>query len=222
MKEYTKANARLSSTGPEKRCKDCLVWFPATQETFNLSPSGKFCLNQRCRDCQAVFQRQRYVANLEARRLVAKERNRKKRTEKNRLRKARKTYELKHPKAKALENIRYRDRQKGLTTDFGVVDWKRCLESWGRSCAYCGHHFKFNEAIHVEHYIPVARGDDCPGTVATNILPACAKCNMSKRDRDPVEWLTRKFGVVGASHVIKRIQDYFTSISTAESKGGGE
>lgn len=48
-------------------------------------------------------------------------------------------------------------------------------------CAYCG----ATGDLHIEHLVPIARG----GThVLGNILPACQRCNFSKRDKDAETW----------------------------------
>lgn len=51
------------------------------------------------------------------------------------------------------------------------------------NCAYCG-----APAEQIDHIIPRSRG----GTDALeNLAPACAACNLSKRDRTPEEWTRR-------------------------------
>jgi 5-methylcytosine-specific restriction endonuclease McrA len=52
---------------------------------------------------------------------------------------------------------------------------------FNNSCAYCG---STNHLI-VEHFIPRAKGGP---HVLGNILPACQRCNVSKRDHDPERW----------------------------------
>lgn len=47
------------------------------------------------------------------------------------------------------------------------------------SCIYCG-----GPAEHLDHVMPRSRGG-----VAT--VPACAPCNLSKRDQTPTEWIMR-------------------------------
>lgn len=49
------------------------------------------------------------------------------------------------------------------------------------SCAYCGSTIQ----LIVEHFIPRAKGGP---HVLGNILPACQRCNVSKRDHDPEHW----------------------------------
>ena len=52
---------------------------------------------------------------------------------------------------------------------------------FGNTCAYCGG----SDHLIVEHFIPRAKGG--PHTLG-NILPACQRCNVSKRDHEPDQW----------------------------------
>jgi len=55
------------------------------------------------------------------------------------------------------------------------------FELFGNCCAYCGS----TENVQIEHLVPIARG----GThVLGNILPACRRCNYSKKARDAEQW----------------------------------
>jgi 5-methylcytosine-specific restriction endonuclease McrA len=55
------------------------------------------------------------------------------------------------------------------------------FEQFGNCCAYCGS----TENVQIEHLVPIARG----GThVLGNILPACRRCNYSKKARDAEQW----------------------------------
>ncbi|MFG3200349.1 HNH endonuclease [Streptomyces sp. NPDC048208] len=54
------------------------------------------------------------------------------------------------------------------------------LARWLWKCAYCG-----NRAEHLDHIVPLSRG----GTdTESNILPACAPCNLSKGAKTLEEW----------------------------------
>jgi 5-methylcytosine-specific restriction endonuclease McrA len=54
------------------------------------------------------------------------------------------------------------------------------LERWGHACAYCG-----QLATHLDHVEPLSKG----GTdTEANIVPACARCNLSKGAKTLVEW----------------------------------
>lgn len=55
------------------------------------------------------------------------------------------------------------------------------IEEFGGRCAYCG-----RSASTWDHVIPVMQGGR---TTPSNIVPACAPCNSSKRDQNVFEWL---------------------------------
>ena len=76
---------------------------------------------------------------------------------------------------------RRRAREKGLVSDLTTRQWRIILFVYNGKCAYCGS----DTEIQQEHVVPVSRGG---GTTMGNIVPACKKCNMSKKDKTVVEW----------------------------------
>lgn len=64
--------------------------------------------------------------------------------------------------------------------------WKKIrlhiLERDSYRCVYCGNS---EGALHVDHVFPRSRGGS---DNYTNLVCACAKCNMSKGDKTPEEW----------------------------------
>lgn len=67
--------------------------------------------------------------------------------------------------------------------DFALTDnqWQEALEYFGYCCAYCGSDSKMT----YDHFIPFSKGGSFK---QDNIIPACQKCNSSKRDRDFTDW----------------------------------
>ena len=67
-----------------------------------------------------------------------------------------------------------------------------------------------------DHWIPLTyEGKDNPGTVATNVLPAChgvGGCNNKKHNAMPVEWLEKEYGKRKAHQILDRIEKYFRSL----------
>lgn len=53
-------------------------------------------------------------------------------------------------------------------------------------CAYCG---VSGEDLHIEHVVPISKGG--PHALG-NIIPACQRCNFSKRDHDAESWYRRQ------------------------------
>lgn len=69
--------------------------------------------------------------------------------------------------------------------DLTVEGWRRIVAAWGNQCAYCCVSGD-DESLHMDHVIPVAAGGR---TDTRNIVPACKRCNTSKLNRDPEDWL---------------------------------
>ena len=73
-------------------------------------------------------------------------------------------------------------RKAGLDCDLTTQQWRLILDMYANRCAYCGS----KQDIQQDHVIPISRGG---GTTMNNIVPACRKCNQSKKDKTPIEWL---------------------------------
>lgn len=59
------------------------------------------------------------------------------------------------------------------------------LERDGFACVYCG---EAEGPLHCDHVIPYSRGG---WTSLDNLVTACRRCNISKKDRTPDEWRRR-------------------------------
>ena len=59
---------------------------------------------------------------------------------------------------------------------------REIIDDWERRCAYCGCE---PEKITLDHVNPMANGGM---TVRSNLVPACAECNVSKNHRDVWQW----------------------------------
>ncbi|MBV8501943.1 MAG: HNH endonuclease [Paucibacter sp.] len=64
---------------------------------------------------------------------------------------------------------------------------REVFERSGGRCHYCGCALALDGVWHIEHQMPQALG----GTdVAINLVAACAPCNLAKRDRTALEFVT--------------------------------
>jgi 5-methylcytosine-specific restriction endonuclease McrA len=54
------------------------------------------------------------------------------------------------------------------------------LARWRHRCAYCT-----GVATHLDHVVPLSRGGE---DAESNIVPACARCNLSKGAKTLAEW----------------------------------
>jgi 5-methylcytosine-specific restriction endonuclease McrA len=87
-----------------------------------------------------------------------------------------------------------------MVKSYTQEDWQKALSYFENKCAYCGKSGHMQQ----EHYYSVLDG----GTYTPdNIIPACSKCNSSKSNKDPLEWLLTKqeHGLV----TMLRINQYF-------------
>lgn len=117
--------------------------------------------------------------------------------------------------AHATGNTRRRARKRQLPVNFTTIDWQECLNYWHGCCAYCGRQANglFSQ-VHQEHFIPLV-SSHCPGTVRWNMLPSCADCNWSKKNKEPREWVIEKFGKRKGIQILKRIDGYFTMVQAS-------
>jgi len=103
---------------------------------------------------------------------------------------------------------------------FGKAETELVALRFDNSCTYCG-----AETIQRwDHVFPVSRGGD---TVLGNIVPACAKCDDSKRDLRFDEWATgdapnspRSRGVPDVERRLDRIREYVEAYSYAPREPG--
>lgn len=112
---------------------------------------------------------------------------------------------------------RHRTRKLNLPNTLTAEQWTRALAYFNGCCAVCerplidlfGSH-----TVAMDHWIPI-KSPDCPGTIATNIVPLChgeGGCNNRKSAIAPDEWLTRQFGKHKAKQILAKIQAYFDSL----------
>ncbi len=103
--------------------------------------------------------------------------------------------------------------------NFSLSDESYLRSYFDNRCVYCGRFEDENFVMHLDHFIPLAKGGQ---HTAKNIVTACGKrvnayhpetsCNLSKGGKDPYEWISATFDDSVASEIIKRIYDYFDSL----------
>tara|TARA_R110000824_G_C15121120_1_gene668112 strand:- start:161 stop:655 length:495 start_codon:yes stop_codon:yes gene_type:complete len=74
----------------------------------------------------------------------------------------------------------------GRITEQQVTD---LFAEHGYCCYYCNLQSTDPSIITLDHYYPMATGGK---NTIQNCVPACAKCNESKKDRDPEEFIKNK------------------------------
>jgi hypothetical protein len=119
-----------------------------------------------------------------------------------------------HPIIKIIAASRRRARERALAHFFTAQDWDDCRTYWNFKCCIC---FS-DQNIEAEHWISLFKVD-CPGTVPKNMLPMCKSCNSSKKDKDSVYWLVKKFGEEAAMQKLAEIEAFFKHMETTRSEG---
>jgi hypothetical protein len=130
-------------------------------------------------------------------------------------RKARSKYLAKHPELPRIGKQRYEARKRGLPDSFTEEQWHFALTYWQHCCAVCGSQESFWTTFAADHWIPLA-SPNCPGTVATNIIPLChggRGCNNSKNASEPHAWLVKRLGARKAAKIEKAITTYFAQVA---------
>ena len=67
-----------------------------------------------------------------------------------------------------------------LTTE----EWAEIEEEFGGQCAYCG----TGPGEQLDHVVPISKGGQHE---ASNVVPACASCNLSKNASSLLGWMAR-------------------------------
>ena len=72
-----------------------------------------------------------------------------------------------------------------LPATLTAEQWNDCLVFFNNACAYCG----VAGALQQEHFIPVVNNG---AYTKDNIIPACSKCNNSKKATDFFDWYPKQ------------------------------
>lgn len=185
---------RLVDLNGMKQCTRCRKVFPATTEYFHRQTvDGYKGLRSHCKLCRVTEGELRYKEKRDHILSVSRQWTR------ANLDKARFTAQRRIARKRSLPFV-FEDR-----------DWDIALRYFNGCCAYCGAQQSFWSKLHADHYIPVS-SSDCPGTVPTNIVPACVSCNTSKNNKKAYQWMEHKFGKRKASEAEQRIRKYFSSL----------
>lgn len=78
-----------------------------------------------------------------------------------------------------------RSKQKALPATLTLNEWKIIKEYFNNKCAYCGE----NKKLEQDHFIALNSGGEY---TINNIVPACRRCNCSKKDKTYEEWIRKQ------------------------------
>ena len=173
-KRSTKAEVELLRAQGLKRCPNCDQVKPF--EDFTKSKRSKDGRHSQCKTCEVEY----YEANRE-RRLEYKRQYREANRERYR-EYFRRWYRENPDKARAKAALRRARKRQAATEQFTVEDQVRI---WGENpiCVYC----QERPAEHLDHFVPLALGGE--HSLANATWPACAPCNLRKRDKHPYLFL---------------------------------
>lgn len=97
-------------------------------------------------------------------------------------------YHAANPEKARASKLRRRARLVSASGDHTAEQLKARFDYHGNKCVYCDS----TENLHADHQIPLSRG----GTnFASNMVPACATCNISKGSKTPEEFLVYQFNI---------------------------
>lgn len=215
-----------------KICKTCGNSFPATLAYFY---KDRQWLRSSCKKCASAESIDYIKANLEQHRKngqrwrtnnpeKARESDRKsaigcQERNPNKKREYDRNWRTNNPQRLRVLAQRRKARQRELPATLTHEQWKRCLEWWNNTCAYCGAQQDFWHVLEQEHYVAVTAGG---GYTAENIIPACKSCNTSKHNALAQQWLTSRFGKARANRILAEIEKYFASLSPALPTSDGD
>lgn len=187
-----------------KQCPVCKRILPATLDNFTKSKCGKHGLQSRCKECRSIAKKQYNSTHRESVREGIKnyyKQNKEKIIEWNKqyaeerkgelkqyredrkehFKRKRIQYKMENPDYNRLNCQRRRTRKNNLECTLTNEQWNECKKCFLNECCYCGK----KDQLTQEHFIPLSKRG---ALTAYNIIPACSKCNSSKKDKDFYEW----------------------------------
>lgn len=175
-KDYgvTHINVINNSKKGYKFCSICKEELP--YKNFSKLKERKDGYSSRCKSCESVISKE-YSSRPESKIKKAK-----------RFKEWRKKYYATE-KGKALnkKHIHLRKSRKANTIyNYSEDTWEDTLKHFKNKCAYCGDAIK---ELQQEHVIPMSKGGYY---TKQNIIPACQHCNISKHNKDLMDWYPKQ------------------------------
>lgn len=215
---------------PLKRCTQCGLEKPATPEYFYRCAKLKCGLKAYCKACDRVYdkhtaERTADYLKRNADRIAEYTREYQKRNAERladylrlynrrnaeQIAQRKRDYNRRKPEVRLISGHRRRTRKLSLPVTFTDKHWQLCLEYWHGHCAVCGVQLRDlfgNIEPHADHWHPLNQ-PGCPGTTPDNMICLCNKCNLSKNDSLPVDWLHKRYSKRKAKPILDRIKAYF-------------
>jgi 5-methylcytosine-specific restriction endonuclease McrA len=160
--------------GLHEKCKECAKsYYDQTRERINANnriryEANKYSINE--------YQRTYYVKNKA--KINAKNRSYYARNIDKEIERREKYYQTHKEQSKNKYHVR---RARLLNNGIYLVKEKEIKRLTESNCFYCG----AKDSIQIDHIVPISRGGSHS---IGNLIPACAKCNLSKHNKFIVEW----------------------------------
>jgi hypothetical protein len=94
-------------------------------------------------------------------------------------------WKAEHPDECQAYNKNRLARKRNASGRLSAAQWRAILKAHGFRCCYCGARQTKDRPLTRDHYIALSRGGS---NFARNIVPACHRCNSTKKARDPIEF----------------------------------
>lgn len=204
--------SKHTTDAPLRRCPKCGESKPATTKFFSRDARRKSGLRCWCKKCANAYRAAWYATHANEVRASINAYHAIHADEHNAYQAAYRA--ANRDKTRTIQSRR-EARKRALPATLTHLEWRRCLEYWNSRCAVCGRPQGLWHKLAQDHWIPLS-SPECPGTVASNIVPLCHGengCNNKKSTSDPHDWLLRTFGKRKAARIERRIREYFDSLS---------
>lgn len=148
-----------------KKCGHCKKEFPATVEYFHRDKNGSYGLHSYCKKCRNKIRKSKY---------------------KNEKENGIPQLHYKYNKLQYVVNNMNRRGKEKITLEEVERRLEEFIDDEGKlHCMYCKRLIEEHDMMHIEHYIPLAKGGQ---NTTDNILPVCRYCNRSKMDEEFTYW----------------------------------
>ncbi len=178
-----KNKATLNAAATEKRKQDPAPSLAAAKKWRDANPEKRRTYQENNRPLVRAAGRERYRKDPEKYCLKRREQLR---NNPERCRATAKKWRLAHPDNVKAAKARRRAKERGSAGDASTKEIQARIAYFGKKCAYCGGPFE-----HLDHFVPLTKGGSGH---ASNLVPACAACNLSKSNKNPGEWTMKKLG----------------------------
>jgi 5-methylcytosine-specific restriction endonuclease McrA len=196
-KRYANGPGRIRRKPPapgQQACTKCKTTYPATLEFFGPSKPSANGLTSWCRVCvreRARLNRAKLRATPDGQKKIL--------VQKQRYAKSPRGRETKRIRSHT-DNHKRRQRRLAVPFKWQPEDWQACLAAFGNCCEYCD----AAVTLHQDHFIPLS-DPACPGTIPTNMVPACQQCNLSKGSRHPHQWVRDQLRLVRIAGILAEL-----------------